>query len=434
MGNFENNISLEFDRFNNNSADSWISSHRADTFGKFKSLGVPKLTDEDWRFTNLADFSSKSYSLNNKASDIFDKRLIPEILKDIDGHFIILVNGKLVEYSSDNFQVHDLSKMLQEDECSFKNLIKGSFSDKNQDFSFFLNSAFLDRGCFIEIDSSINVKKPIVILNFFDSNAEMSLVNHRNIISISTSSSVKIIEYSFAVNDIDYFSNKSTFFYLNDNSKVEHLSIDDGSKNSNIFSNIKIMQGRDSNFTTDTILIGGKLFRNNVHPILNGEGSNSNVLGLYLSKDSQLMDNYMFVEHAKAHCDSRQLYKGLLNDDSKGVFHGRILVHNEAQKTDAKQTNRNLLLSNTAQVDTKPQLEIYADDVKCTHGATTGQIDKEALYYLRARGINEDLARIMMIRSFTEEVLEFISDDILLGLHKKVVERWFVESNLISGD
>ena len=434
MGNFENNISLEFDRFNNNGPDSWISSHRAETFGKFKSLGVPKLTDEDWRFTNLADFSSKSYSLNNKASDIFDKSLIPEILKDIDGHFIILVNGKLVEYSSDNFQVYDLSKMLQEDECSFKNLIKGNFSDKNQDFSFFLNSAFLDRGCFIEIDSSINVEKPIIILNFFDNNAEMSLVNHRNIISISTSSSVKIIEYSFAVNDIDYFSNKSTFFYLNDNSKVEHLSVDDGSKNSNIFSNIKIKQGRDSNFTTDTILIGGKLFRNNVHPILNGEGSNSNVLGLYLSKDSQLMDNYMFVEHAKAHCDSRQLYKGLLNDDSKGVFHGRILVHNEAQKTDAKQTNRNLLLSNTAQVDTKPQLEIYADDVKCTHGATTGQIDKEALYYLRARGINEDLARIMMIRSFTEEVLEFISDDILLGLHKKVVERWFVESNLISGD
>ena len=434
MGNFENNISLEFDRFNNNSGDSWINSHRADTFEKFKSLGVPKLTDEDWRFTNLADFSSKSYSLNNKASDIFDKSLVPEILKDIDGHFITLVNGKLVEYSSDNFQVHNLSQMLQEDQCAFKDLIKGSFSDKNQDFSFFLNSAFLDRGCFIEIDSSIDVKKPIVILNFFDNNAEMSLINHRNIISISSSSSVKIIEYSFAVDGIDYFSNKSTFFYLDDNSNVEHLSIDDGSKNSHIFSNIKINQGRDSNFTTDSILIGGKLFRNNVHPILNGEGSNSNVLGLYLSKDSQLMDNYMFVEHAKAHCDSRQLYKGLLNDDSKGVFHGRILVHNEAQKTDAKQTNRNLLLSNTAQVDTKPQLEIYADDVKCTHGATTGQIDKEALYYLRARGINEDLARIMMIRSFTEEVLEFITDDVLLDLHKRVVERWFVESNLISGD
>ncbi|MFL2685983.1 MAG: Fe-S cluster assembly protein SufD [Thermodesulfobacteriota bacterium] len=434
MGNFEKNISLEFDNFNNNNGESWIKSHRVETFEKFKSLGIPKLTDEDWRFTNLSDFSSKSYSLNVKTPNSFDQTLVPEILKDIDGYFIILVNGKLVEYSSDNFQVHDISDMLQEDECAFKDLIKGSFSDKNQDFSFFLNSSFLDRGCFIEINSSIKVQKPIVILNFFDNNAENSLINHRNIISISSSSSVKIIEYSFAVDGIDYFSNKSTFFYLDDNSNVEHLSIDDGSKNSHIFSNIKINQGRDSNFTTDSILIGGKLFRNNVHPILNGEGSNSNVLGLYLSKDSQLMDNYMFVEHTKAHCDSRQLYKGLLNDDSKGVFHGRILVHNEAQKTDAKQTNRNLLLSNTAQVDTKPQLEIYADDVKCTHGATTGQIDKEALYYLRARGINEDLARIMMIRSFTEEVLEFISDDILLDLHKKVVERWFVESNLISGD
>ena len=434
MGNFEKNISLEFDNFNKSNGDSWIKSHRAETFEKFKSLGIPKLTDEDWRFTNLSDFSSKPYSLNAKTPNSFDQTLVPEILKDIDGYFIILVNGKLVEYSSDNFQVHDISDMLQEDECAFKDLIKGSFSDKNQDFSFFLNSSFLDRGCLIEINSSIKIQKPIVILNFFDNNAEMSLINHRNIISISSSSSVKIIEYSFAVDGIDYFSYKSTFFYLDDNSNVEHLSIDDGSKNSHIFSNIKINQGRDSNFTTDSILIGGKLFRNNVHPILNGEGSNSNVLGLYLSKDSQLMDNYMFVEHAKAHCDSRQLYKGLLNDNSKGVFHGRILVHNEAQKTDAKQTNRNLLLSNTAQVDTKPQLEIYADDVKCTHGATTGQIDKEALYYLRARGINEDLARIMMIRSFTEEVLEFITDDVLLDLHKRVVERWFIESNLISGD
>ncbi len=434
MGNFEKNISLEFDNFNKSNGDSWIKSHRAETFEKFKSLGIPKLTDEDWRFTNLSDFSSKPYSLNAKTPNSFDQTFVPEILKDIDGYFIILVNGKLVEYSSDNFQVHDISDMLQEDECAFKDLIKGSFSDKNQDFSFFLNSSFLDRGCFIEINSSIKIQKPIVILNFFDNNAENSLINHRNIINISSSSSVKIIEYSFAVDGIDYFSNKSTFFYLDDNSNVEHLSIDDGSKNSHIFSNIKINQGRDSNFTTDSILIGGKLFRNNVHPILNGEGSNSNVLGLYLSKDSQLMDNYMFVEHAKAHCDSRQLYKGLLNDNSKGVFHGRILVHNEAQKTDAKQTNRNLLLSNTAQVDTKPQLEIYADDVKCTHGATTGQIDKEALYYLRARGINEDLARIMMIRSFTEEVLEFITDDVLLDLHKRVVERWFIESNLISGD
>ena len=155
---------------------------------------------------------------------------------------------------------------------------------------------------------------------------------------------------------------------LGNSTNVEHLSVDESNKFSYILSNLKISQKKDSNFTTDTILIGGKLYRNNVHPVLNGEGSNSNILGLYLSKDSQHMDNYMFVEHIKPNCGSRQLYKGILKDTSKGVFHGRILVHNEAQKTDAKQTNRNLLLSEKAQVDTKPQLEIYADDVKCTHG------------------------------------------------------------------
>ena len=138
----------------------------------------------------------------------------------------------------------------------------------------------------------------------------------------------------------------------------------------------------------------------------------------------------MFVEHIKPNCGSRQLYKGILKDTSKGVFHGRILVHNEAQKTDAKQTNRNLLLSEKAQVDTKPQLEIYADDVKCTHGATTGQIDNEALYYLRARGINLEDAKLIMIRSFTEELLEFISSNFILDLHKSFVENWFLNSQL----
>ena len=142
----------------------------------------------------------------------------------------------------------------------------------------------------------------------------------------------------------------------------------------------------------------------------------------------------MFVEHIKPNCGSRQLYKGILKDASKGVFHGRILVHNEAQKTDAKQTNRNLLLSEKAQVDTKPQLEIYADDVKCTHGATTGQIDNEALYYLRARGINLEDAKLIMIRSFTEELLEFISSNFILDLHKSFVEKWFLNSQLAKSE
>ena len=154
------------------------------------------------------------------------------------------------------------------------------------------------------------------------------------------------MEYSFSDSNESYFLNKTTMMYLDANSKVEHLSIEDGSRSSFVFSNLKIKQDRESNLTTNSILMGGKLIRNNVHPILDGDTSYSSILGLYLPQDSQLMDYYMFVEHSKPHCDSRQLYKGLLKDSSRGVFHGRIVVHEDAQKTDAKQTNKNLLVSN----------------------------------------------------------------------------------------
>ena len=142
----------------------------------------------------------------------------------------------------------------------------------------------------------------------------------------------------------------------------------------------------------------------------------------------------MFIEHSKPNCGSRQLYKGLLRDSSKGVFHGRILVHEEAQKTDAKQTNKNLLLSNLAQVDTKPQLEIYADDVKCTHGATTGQLNEDSLLYLRARGIDENKAKSMLIRAFTDEVVDGLTNKQLISFHQEIVENWFVSSNLVNKD
>ena len=196
--------------------------------------------------------------------------------------------------------------------------------------------------------------------------------------------------------------------YLDANSKVEHLSIEDGSRSSFIFSNLKIKQDRESNLTTNSILMGGKLIRNNVHPILDGDTSYSSILGLYLPQDSQLMDNYMFVEHSKPHCGSRQLYKGLLKDSSRGVFHGRIVVHEDAQKTDAKQTNKNLLLSNSAQVDTKPQLEIYADDVKCSHGATTGELDPKSIFYIRSRGISEHDAKKILLEAFIDNLLKEI--------------------------
>ena len=180
-----------------------------------------------------------------------------------------------------------------------------------------------------------------------------------------------------------------------------------------------------SNIASHSVLYGGAIVRNNVHPVLAGEGCNSDIYGLFISEGRQHMDNFMRVEHASPHCDSRQFYNGVLDGRSKGVFHGRILVHEGAEKTDAKQTNRNLLLSDTAQIDTKPQLEIYNDDVKCTHGATIGQMDEEALFYLCSRGIPMRKAKIIMLRALTNETLEHMSIDAVRKTLENVVMDWF---------
>jgi Fe-S cluster assembly protein SufD len=171
-------------------------------------------------------------------------------------------------------------------------------------------------------------------------------------------------------------------------------------------STLRIQQGRSANVASHSVLLGGALVRNNVHPVLAGEGGECLINGLFVANGRQHHDNYMLVEHARPHCGSRQFYNGILDGNAHGVFHGRIIVHKDAQKTDAKQTNRNLLLSDDAQIDTKPQLEIYADDVKCTHGATIGQIEENALFYLRSRGIDEISARRLLLLAFANECLD----------------------------
>jgi Fe-S cluster assembly protein SufD len=171
-------------------------------------------------------------------------------------------------------------------------------------------------------------------------------------------------------------------------------------------STLQIRQGRSANVASHSLLLGGGLVRNNVHPVLAGEGGECLINGLFVGNGHRHLDNYMKVEHLAPHCESRQFYNGILDEQAHGVFHGRIIVHKDAQKTDAKQTNRNLLLSDSAQIDTKPQLEIYADDVKCTHGATIGQIDESALFYLRARGIDEVQARGLLLYAFAHESLD----------------------------
>jgi Fe-S cluster assembly protein SufD len=234
-------------------------------------------------------------------------------------------------------------------------------------------------------------------------------MNHpRNLIVAGENSQVTIVEDYVSLGEAEgaTFSNTATELIAGDNAHVSHYMIVREGEGAYNFSTLRIQQGRSANVSTHSLLLGGALIRNNVHPVLAGEGSECLINGLFMARGRQHMDNYMLVEHASAHCDSRQFYNGILSDQSHGVFHGRIIVHKDAQKTDAKQTNRNLLLSDDAQIDTKPQLEIYADDVKCTHGATIGQVDENALFYLRSRGLDEVSARHVLLLAFANECLD----------------------------
>jgi Fe-S cluster assembly protein SufD len=191
---------------------------------------------------------------------------------------------------------------------------------------------------------------------------------------------------------------------------ISHCMIERENYTSSHISTLRIEQARGSNVASHSVLLGGGLVRNNVHPVLAGQGAECLINGLFLGRGHQHLDNYMVVEHAGPNSSSRQYYNGILDEQAHGVFHGRIIVHKDAQKTDAKQTNRNLLLSDDARIDTKPQLEIHADDVKCTHGATIGQIDEDALYYLRSRGIDEAAARKLLLYAFASECVDRVKE------------------------
>jgi Fe-S cluster assembly protein SufD len=248
-----------------------------------------------------------------------------------------------------------------------------------------------------------------VHLLFVSTAAESGAVAHpRNLVLAEKDSQLTLIESFVSTVDAAYWTNSVTEIVVGEGARVEHCKFQDESLKAYHIAAIHAQLGRASNFISHSIATGGRLSRNNIRTALNGEGLECVLNGLYLTHGDQLADHHMVVEHAQPHCNSHEYYNGILDGKSKGVFHGRILVRQAAQKTDAKQTNKNLLLSEDATVDTKPQLEIYADDVKCTHGATIGQLNDESIFYLRSRGIGMDTARRMLIHAFAGEIIERI--------------------------
>ena len=394
---------------------SWVFPMRKAGISRFAELGFPTLRHEDWRFTNMAPIArlpfkplfqvSRRAPTLNAVAGFTLARLSARRLVFVDGHF-----AAALSYPGPQEQgliVGSLATALAGDsDLIRKHLFKHTEGEANPFTA--LNTAFFQDGAYIHVPAGKLVETPIHLL-FISTSAESGATSHpRNLILAGKGSQVTVLETYASTVDSSYFTNAATELVVEEGAVVEHVKFQDEGLSAFHVAAIHAHLGPRCNFISHSIATGARLSRNNIRTNLAGEGIQCVLNGLYLTRGDQLADHHMVVEHAQPHCSSHEFYNGILEDRSKGVFHGRILVRQAAQKTDAKQTNKNLLLSEEATIDTKPQLEIYADDVKCTHGATVGQLSDEAVFYLRTRGIGEQTARHMLIHAFAGEIIERI--------------------------
>ena len=390
---------------------AWVKSLREDAFTRFCESGFPTTHDEDWRFTSVAPIARTDFALAQPGAARASKAEFESLRIDNAAAQLVFVDGHLSRALSDIGQlpkgvmVAGLNEQISHDAGAIERHF-GHFLDIRRDVFSALNTAFAEDGGYVHVRRGVVLENPIRLL-FISTASETATMTHpRNLLVFEDEVQATVIEEYVSLGAGTMFSNSATELIAGENAIVSHYMIEREHLEAFNVSTLRIQQGRSANVASHSLLLGGGLVRNNVHPVLAGEGGECLINGLFVGNGRQHLDNYMHVEHASPHCSSRQFYNGILDGHAHGVFHGRIVVHKDAQKTDAKQTNRNLLLSDDAQIDTKPQLEIYADDVKCTHGATIGQIEENALFYLRSRGIDEVSARRLLLQAFASECLD----------------------------
>jgi len=280
-------------------------------------------------------------------------------------------------------------------------------------------------GAVVQIAKETELDRPIHLLYISDATAAKGMMHPRNLILVGRHARATVIESYVSTSDALYFTNAVTEVSVGEGATLRHYKIQREGARAHHVGTIETCQARDSHFVSFSLATGAALSRTNVYTTLDGEGCGATLNGLYMLDGEQHCDHQTQIVHAQPNCFSRELYKGVLDGRSHGVFNGKVYVHPIAQKTDGKQTNRTLLLSNTAHMDTKPQLEIFADDVKCTHGAAVGQIDETALFYLKSRGVPNALARRLLTYAFAADVLETIEiDDVRNGLERMTLERF----------
>ena len=378
---FENTLNLPDDN---------LKLLRQESFEEFKKHGLPTRKEEYWKYSDPSIISN--IELEFVFSGQYEDR----------NYDVILVNGKIVKKFND-CQMGDISEGLRSGDLD-EDLLK----KKDKPF-LNLNNAFAINGCYLILESAS--KQTIRILNLITNEGKNQAVHPKCVILAKRNSDSIIFEEFKIMGNGTSFVNSVTDIIVEDGANLEHIIVDDFAKDTYHVANVCVKQYKDSNFVSHNFSMGKKFARRDFNVELNQSGANCNLFGLYFVDKENHIDHHTTIEHKEANCNSNEHYKGILSGKSTGVFNGRIHVHPDAQKTDAIQKNQNLLLSDDAIIHTKPELEIYADDVKCTHGATVGQLDEKGLFYLRSRGLNRKEAQQILIRAYVNEIIENVSDE-----------------------
>jgi Fe-S cluster assembly protein SufD len=419
----------DFGRIEKEDGPSWLTRVRKKAIERFDKLGFPTLRNEEWRFTNLAPLTKVPFHLPSAEGENLSEAQLPAWASTANCR-LVFVNGRYAPKLSrpgklpagvvlGNLAAHWHSDLVQQHLSRHASFQDHSFTA--------LNTAFIQDGAVLFLPQGRIAPDPIHLVFVSTVGGEPTVSHPRNLIVAGAGSQAAIVETYLGSDGEVYLTNAVTEVVAEDSAVVDHYKIQEESADAFHLATLGVRQGKASKFTSCSVALGAALARNEIHAGFAAEGGECTLNGLYMATGQQLIDNHTVIDHAQPRCVSHELYKGILADRSRGVFSGKIYVRQDAQKTDAKQTNQTLLLSEDATINTKPQLEIYADDVKCTHGATVGQLDEEALFYLRSRGIGRALARSLLIFAFANDIIGRIKVD---SIRARLEERLLAAERL----
>ena len=427
----------DFEKNLNGGRTPAVHNLRKEALNKFKELSFPSQKDEEWKYTNLLPLLKHSFSMFSDKINIEQEKIEKYLFDNLKHNLLVFINGK---YSEENSRLLNLPEGVIAGSISTaikeKNpLIEkhfGKYANHSNQIFTALSTAFINDGAFISVPGSKVVEVPFHILFLTsDGDGDKEIITQpRNLFIAGKNSQVTIIEHYVSPKKSVYFTNTVTEVVAGENAVVNHLKLQEESEKAFHIARMEVDQERNSNFTSALFSNGANISRNDFNARFNDEGGECTLNGLFLLEKEQLFDAHTLIDHAKPNCNSHEHYKGILDDNSRGVFNGKVLVRPDAQKTNAFQENNNILLSDNALINTKPQLEIFADDVKCSHGATIGQLDEEAKFYLNSRGIGDEAAKTILLHAFASDVTSSIKIEPVRNYLENIISERFNQDKL----